>query len=340
MANRIISLIIFLWIIFGIWYAFFYFFIENKWNLTLNSNVWDYKVEVYTDKLKTTFSSQCKNTKCELIDLAPFDYTLTIKKDWYKDFSTNIKVISKNTIELDVELEKQISIKKLPEIKKEINNEEKLEKFRELSFLQKSYKYFDVESLGVFYFIDNKDNTLTLYKKNSNPDDTKLFSINIKNDTELFLDKVYQTENEIIISYWDDKYIFNLDLWKETKIFFPQNINYVKKSQLSYFFINDKWTFIYDINTWKTEYFYMFRDFLVYDENNYFWIIYKDEVQKLDIYNLTDYKDTNLIIKYNFKNKNIKVLESVSQNITKIVNENNKIYFYDENQKYLVNNID
>jgi hypothetical protein len=36
---------------------------------------------MYSEKLRTSFSSYCKNKKCELIDLAPFDYELTLEKE-------------------------------------------------------------------------------------------------------------------------------------------------------------------------------------------------------------------------------------------------------------------
>lgn len=341
MSNRLISLLIFLFIIFWLWYSYYYFFIENKWNLTLNWNISNYKVELYAEKLWASFTSECKNNKCELIDLAPFNYELTIKKDGYKNYVENIKITSKDTLELEFYLEKQISINKMPQrIVKNETDSEKVSRFRELSFLQKAFKYFEIEDLWIFYFIDNKNNTLSLFYRKWDID-TKIFTFNEIADDKLYLDKIYQTEDEIYVIYSDDIYIFNLNTGKEKKIFFPQDLSYIKKNLNEYSLINDKWTFVYNINSEKVDYFYMFKDFIIYDKENYLWIIYNNEAEKLKNYNLPYIENNNYIIKYNYNTKQVKVLEKTSYNIKKIVNQSDKIYFYDDkDNKYLVNNID
>ena len=92
MYNKLISLLILIVIFWGMYGFYYYFFVMNKGNLTIDGNIWWYTISLYTEKLKTSFSSECKNKKCELIDIAPFDYTLTVKKDWYKDYSLEIKI--------------------------------------------------------------------------------------------------------------------------------------------------------------------------------------------------------------------------------------------------------
>lgn len=297
-------------------------------------------VEMYSTKFKTVFKTNCINSKCELIDLPPFEYILTIKKDWYKNYSENIIIYPRKTINKIVFLEKQLFLTKKENSWELIENQDQISKFRDISFLQKTYKYFDIETMWFFYFIDNKNNTLTLYKKEISWNDTKLFTINKENDNKLFLDKVYQTDDEIVIDYWNYKYIINIYNWKEQKIYFPQKINYIKKDNKNYLIVNDKWTFIYNYENWKIEYFYVFKDFIQLDKNNYLWIIYNYEKEKINNYNLKSIKWENLIIKYNFDTKNIKVLETTPKDISKIVKENNLIYFYEKNEKYIINNIE
>lgn len=345
MHNKLISLFILIAIFWWIYYFFYYFFILNKWGLTITSNVSDYQVSMYTDKLKTSFSTECKKKKCELIDLAPFEYEISIKKEGYKEYKKTLTIEKKSTLPLEIYLEKQISIKQIiptseNSLQSDLPKSQQLEKFREISFLQKSYKFIELDTLGHFYFLVNEDGTLSLFNKKDSID-TKLYSFNKIERAKLDIQKVYQSNNLILITYWDEKNIYNLESGTIQKIFFPQTVNYVKKYWNTFSFVNDKWTFIYDSKSNKIEYFYTFKDFINYDENNYFWVIYKDEIEKKNNYNLQEYKDTNLIVKYNFNTKNIKVLETTSQNIYKIVKENDTIYFYDISwEKYLVNNIE
>lgn len=325
-------------IFWGMYAFYYYFFVINKGNLTIDGNIWWYSVSLYSEKLKTSFSSECKNQKCELIDIAPFDYTITIKKDGYKDYSQDIKIEKKQTLTLTIDLEKQLKMTPIEE-KKQTESKDKLEKFREISSLQKSYKFLNLDELGYFYFVENADKTLTLFNKRDT-DEVKIYSWKTINKDEIDIQKIYQTKQSVVIIYGDEKYIYHLTSGNIIKIFFPQDVSYVKAFWNNYQIVNEKGSFIYNTETKKVEYFYTFKDFITYDQENYFWIIYKDEEEKKKNYNLESYQD-NLIVKYNFKTKKAKVLESISENIVKIINENGDIYFYNDlGNKFLVNNID
>lgn len=342
MYNKLISFVILSLIIWGVFFFFYYFFVLNKWNITLISNVGDYTVEMYTDRLKATLATQCQNKKCELIDLAPFDYQLTIKKEWYKDFQTFVKVETNDTIDLEVSLEKQLKMVKQEEKQTPLNDdkEKQIEKFRTISFLQKTYQYFDIKDFWYFYFEKNTDNTLSFFYK-TNIEDKKIYTLNFISDEEkIFLDQVYAWNNEIYFSYGEYIYIFDIVSWNMQKIFFPQKISYLKKDGNIYHFVNEKWTFLYDNSSQKTQYFYLFKDFITFDNTTYFWIIFQDEEEKKKNYNLSEYKNVHLIVKYDFSTKEIKVLETTTKNISKIIKSEKDIFFYDTLwEKYKVENI-
>lgn len=328
-------LIVFFWGIYGLYY---YFFVLNKWNLTLHANVDNYKVEMYAEEIKTSFSSDCKQKTCELIELAPFSYTVTISKEWYKPYTQDITVKTKQTLEMDFTLEKQLQVTKIMSNVSE-SSQEKLDKFREINQLQKSYKFFNLKNLGYFYFTDNNDNTLSLLHK-TDEKENKIYSFAKVWKNKIDISEVFQTENEVGIMYDTSVYIYQIDSGNIIEIFFPQELSYIKKTLTWYQLINKKWSFLYDINSKQVEYFYTFKDFIDYDADHYFGIIFKDEKEKKQNYNLAN-DDDNLIVKYNFKTKNIKVLETISENISKIVQENGQIYFYNESgDKFLVNNIE
>lgn len=333
------SLLILVLTFWAFYLFYYYFFVLNKWTLTLNWNVWEYTVQMYNDKLKTSFETYCINQKCELIDLAPFDYKITISKNWYKNFIKDIKILKKTNILIDFSLEKQLELKQINKEEDLQKENSQLDKFREIAELQKKYKYINIDDLGYFYFEDNGDDTITLYNKIN--DDIKNLYTFTKIDRNLIdIQKLYQTNKSIFISYWDEKYFYNLNDNTILKVFFPQNVNYVKVDANIYSFVNEKWTFLYDLNTQKIEYFYLFKDFINYNSENYLWIIFDNESEKKKNHNLEN-RSWNLIVKYNFKTKAIKILETTQLNISKILFEENKIYFYDDlGNKYLIDNIE
>lgn len=336
MLNKLISLLILIftfWVIYGFYY---YFFVLNKWKLILNWNTSNYIASLYSEKFKINFTTTCKNEKCELIDLAPFDYTLTISKEWFKEIKKDIKILSKQSINFDFKLEKQLIIKKEKTLNEDSQNQ--LKKFREIASLQqKSYKSFNLDDLGYFYFIDNWDNTITLFRKKTEEKNLYTFKKIPLQNVEVF--KVYDDESFVFISLWEEKYIYDFKDDSIEKIFFPQDINYIKKSGNFFHLINEKWTFLYDSETKNIEYFYLFKDFIPFDEEHYLWVIFDDETEKKKNYNLEN-QEWNLIIKYNFKTKTIQVLQKIESNIQKITKEESKIYFYDEfDEKYLIDNI-
>lgn len=339
MSNRLVSLLILVLTFWALYLFYYYFFVLNKWTLTLNWNVWEYTVQMYNDKLKTSFETYCINQKCELIDLAPFDYKITISKNWYKNFIKDIKILKKTNILIDFSLEKQLELKQINKEEDLQKENSQLDKFREIAELQKKYKYINIDDLGYFYFEDNGDDTITLYNK-INDDIKNLYTFTKIERNLIDIQKLYQTNKSIFISYWDEKYFYNLDDNNILKVFFPQNINYVKVDENIYSFVNEKWTFLYDLNTQKIEYFYLFKDFINYDSENYLWIIFDNEAEKKKNHNLEN-RSWNLIVKYNFKTKAIKILETTQLNISKILFEENKIYFYDDlGNKYLIDNIE
>lgn len=340
MVNRLISLAILICIFWGIYGFYYYFFVINKWELTLISNVENYKVVLYNKNLMVPFSTECESKKCELIDIAPFEYEMTITKEGYKDIQKNIRVLARQKSEEAFILQKQLYVE--PVIQKEEKqweSETQIQHIREIAELQKTYKFFQIPNLWYFYFQQNDDKTLTLFHKNGE-EIKKLYSFSQIERAKINITQIFQTSNMISIQYADDVYLYNLSKNTIEKVYFPQGIDYIKKSKNEYHFVNQKWTFLYDSNTKKIEYFYIFKDFIYYDNEHYLWVIFSSETEKKRNYNLS-LLEGNLIVKYNFKTKNIKVLETTPIAVSQIILEKQKVYFYDaEGNKYAVSNIE
>lgn len=338
MKNKLTALLLLIIWIASIYWMYYYFFILNKWDLLINSNIKNYSVSLYNKKLKIKFNHDCLEKICKITDIASFDYEIEISKTWYKSINKNIKVEKNTELKLNFNLEKDLVILKVNETKKD-EKTSKIDELREINLLKKNYAFFNLDNLWYFYFVDNLDDTINLFWQKDKKD-TFIYSFNKVLKKEINLIPIDMSENELLISIWDEKYIFNLNSFIINKTFFPQKVIYAKFMLNNYYFITKNWSYLYDLSKNDISYFYLFKDFLVYDNENYLWIIYDNETKKKKNYNLQNFS-WNLIVKYNYKTKKIKVLKDTSIIIEKLVFENDKIYIYNSSwDKYLVYNIE
>jgi len=146
MSNRLLALFMVVALFGGLIGAYYYFFVLNKGDLSIHVNVDEYAVEMYNHTLKTTSSTFCEHSTCEIIDLAPFVYTLTIKKDGYKDISQNVTILARDLVEVTVTLEKQLQvILQEPEEKFVLNREPTEREETEAQIKTDAYKVFEIE---------------------------------------------------------------------------------------------------------------------------------------------------------------------------------------------------
>lgn len=340
LSTKLFSVFFLLSLVFWGYGFYYYFFVVSKGNITLQTNIDNYTVSLYNSKLKTNFSTVCQNKLCELIDIAPFSYELTIRKEGFKEYKTNILLTKNDTLVLEAFLEKQLLLEKqTPQIKEEVlSTQEQIDKIREITLLQKNYKYIDIPQVWFFYFTQKADGNLDLFQK-IDTENRYLLSLPKKEKKDLNILKVFQSNDLIAIIHGEDVYVYDLIRFTMEKIFFPQKIHYIKQEGTFFHFINEKWTFLYDTKNKKIEYFYFFRDFLYFDEEHYLWVIFQDEKEKKRNFWLSE-SSGNLIVKYNFRTKDIQILETTSLSLSKIVKERGQIYFYDQSEnKYLVKNI-
>ncbi len=334
MSNRVLGLLIILWFIL-LWVLFFlYFFVYYTGQIVINTNVENYKVELYNKKLLKTDVINCENNKCILGEISPFEYSIKISKTDYIDYLEEFEIWRNEILEIDVELEKKISLEKISEVQieewSEINREEKMNFLREKSNV---YKSFDFWASWIYYFkIEN--NNLVLYKNLE-----KLFVWEITSEEDINIMQIYGDDNSILIILWEKKYLYSIISKIETPVLLNIDIKYVKKanSKSIFHFVTEKWSFIFNRNTWELEYFSYFDDF-VYYQDLYIWIINKSDERRLKNLWLEKQKD-NLIIKYNPQTKEKKVLYSTDLEIKKIYKQSEDIIFVSsDNNSYKLEN--
>ncbi len=327
MWNKLASLFILGLLIGALWFWYYYFFVLNKWSLILEGNIWEYRVELFNQELKTTFATECQDARCELIDLAPFQYQMRIIKEDYEWITQNIQIEKKTQKVISFELKKEILI--IPTASSSINSQQRIAQIQQNNFLKQQYKFFDLWEKWFFYIEKNPDETLTLIDLNTKtswysfeqipPKDISLFEVAWDESVVLSIEKKY-----VLIDYFSG----NVEVLE-----FAQDLNYVKKDGNIFSFVNEKWVFLYDITKKTFQYFYLFKDFIYLDENHYVGIVFSDESQKKQNLNLQDISG-NILLKYNHKTQQKEVIHTTQMNISKILHLKWEVFLVDTSNNF------
>lgn len=287
MKNRLYG---FLMLILAIWFfywMYYYFQVLNKWNIIINSNIWNYKVLLHSKTLKITFSTNCENKKCELLDISPIEYDMTIVKDWYDDYFLNFKLANKESKKIDINLKKTIYLEKIEE---NISNDNNFWLF---------YKYFLIDE-KLFFVKEDENNILNLFLK-SDWKITKLYTFLKTDKKNIFIDKVYGSVNYFYIKYDDKDYIYDLQNFKIDDFKRDYDIKYVKKQENNFIFILNKGVFYTDLNLENIVNISLFDDFVILNENEFLFYVNWDDVNLKKKYNITS--NQAVLLTYNTKSK-------------------------------------
>ncbi len=151
------------------------------------------------------------------------------------------------------------------------------------------------------------------------------------------INKIKNNNNKIIEFSWA-KFNYNEIYWNKDFVYFKQNnklyfynllnnnsfniefktdINYIKDIEKNKLLIvTNLWSFTFNLLNKKIEYFSLFSDFILLD-NNYIWIINSgDLIRKKNFW--YEWVWWDLLISYNIINKKSYILKNISQNIKKI----------------------
>ncbi len=249
----------------------------------------------------------------------------------------------KNTKE-KVEIEKT-NIKKITfekqkkDEKKELTNRQKIEKLKRNLRWEKAEAIFDNYEIilkknkkKVFVFLKNNKTKKLLEILNF-----KNYNENKKQQVDVFFDKIYSKNKQIYIFFNKNLYFYNIENKNLQKINFEISPKYIKKiTNKKYVIVTEKGSFIYDFENKTIEYFYLFKDFIIY-KNNYIWIIYNSEKNKKKNIWLEKY-NSDILVEYNLKTKEKKVILENIKEFERIILNNRKIYIFSNWEKYVLKN--
>ncbi len=326
--NRLLALIIFL-----ILFFIFIFFINKNYisensNLIIKSNTDNYNILLEKKILKISLVKRlCKEKICKINNIIPWKYKIIINKKWYKEIIKNIEISKNKNYQIKINLEKKIILEK-----SKVNNKIILTRKEKIKILKAKIKNEQILKIDEKNFLKEKsiNKKIFIYINNN---EIINFEKNDKNN--IFFDKIFQNKNEIYIFSGEKIYIFNLITKNLIDFNFKIEPKYIKKFWENYVVITKKWSFIYNPIKNKLDYFYLFKDFVIY-KNNLIWIIYSDEFSKKNNLWLNNIKE-NIIMDYNQKTLTKKILLKTSKNIEKIFVKNKKIYIIADNTSFELN---
>jgi len=362
MSNKLLWILIILIFILSLFAFILYAFIYNNAKIIINSNVSNYNVSIYNKKTLKKYNFECVEKKCELNDILPFDYKLTVTKKQYNDYIKEISVSRNKKININIYLEKKVILEeiskkssKFPPNKEDNKNIEKQDKlsiegFNPLKNSEETNKKLtNKEKIQALISKKNKlKNSLNKVEEKIKLEQTKnskykfLEKIHLFKNTDYSKIKVLETSwniNIFFIEKENKKYIYNKTTWNLYNIDLNIPTIYLKHNSNSEIdLVTEKWIFTYSIISRKLEYFTIFRDYINY-KWNYIWVVKSDDKTRKNNFWFENEKQ-NLIILYNRKNFTKKIIYKTEINIDKILLENNEIIIISNEKKFKLSNFD
>jgi hypothetical protein len=204
------------------------------------------------------------------------------------------------------------------------------------------FSYFYLEGLGSFYFKENSLDWLDLFYENktNNSELKKIWSFDRIEASKIKMDRVYGSKF-FYLHLWEDKYLYDLDGLNYKKIDLNLEVLYIKNGLWKVFLIKThKWTFVYDYQSEKIDYFSMFDDVVFY-KNWYLAVIKKDDKIRINNFSLDDKNSKDKIIFWNTQNKQKKLLLETEIDIDKLIYIDDKVIFLDKTwEEFSLNVID
>lgn len=314
MSNRLLALLILIILLWGVVWIYFYFFVIYGSNVILNGNVTGYSVNFSTEKLSNPIAYTCEVNPCRLQNIAPFDYTITISKEWYDVYRFNQKIQKSGEQTIDFSLVEKIDLAQLEEI--EVSEAETILDKRERLKYNKYFLSYDFWENGIFY-MEQYLWKLFLYRDRGESQ-ILIYSFPLVSPDKIHIWEIYGTRYFTI--YIDGKnYLFhNLDQ-SFRQLDLNVKIEYGKpwKNNYELIFATNSWAYTHNLKTKKSQYYNLFSDYLYDGDNTIIGIIQETEKNKLKNIGYAS-QEGNYVFSYDIATKTYKKLYTTVDDIQQI----------------------
>ena len=329
LSNRSLGLLIIFWFIASGYLFYSYFFVYNLVSLKIESNVVDYKINLNNLELHNSLNYDCKDENCEIDEIPPFEYKIEFLKEWYDTVSQKIDL--KTTLEISVNLEKTIILEKIErtstwEVVLEVEEIVETKKTREeiIALVKRQKENYAIINTSTFweFFIKKQGSDINIFYKEKN-----LWTFPLVAKEDIKIEEIYGNKEYIYLNLGQNKYLINLNFYKIFNLDLALDVLYIKQSSndKELQIITDKWTFLYNFKLGELTYFSKFYDF-VYIDSVYIAVIKADDIIRKQ--NMWYAKNSwNLIISFNSKTKEKRLLKEVDFAIDKILIKDAEVIF-------------
>jgi len=141
-------------------------------------------------------------------------------------------------------------------------------------------------------------------------------------------ESIVWTQGEIFISAENMSFIYDSIWGNLTELPYRIPVIYIKAwtTRWSYQVVTEVGTFLYSRQSGESIFQYLFFDYVALSEEQVIWVIRPDEIEKRQNFSLPESRET-LIVLYNSRTRERRVLLSNPQSVTRIFSEEGEVYF-------------
>lgn len=298
---------------------YLYFFVYYTATVVIDANVGGYKVDFFAPSTAQKRSVDCPEPRCEIAEVSPFEYNITFSKPEYKNSALSVKIEPRKKQEFVIELEKQAKLEALiQEAQIQETSKQKIQRLREDNLYLASFK-LDENRKATF----SQKGERMVFELRGTGSVQKIADFARTWGEAIHAEYISDTQ-KVFLKISQTAYIFDSDVWVLHSLPFEIEVRYIKPTKkLSQFLVvTEKWTFLYDTATKKSEFQYVFRDFVFWQQAQ-IGVIYDDETQKKENFNLT--QKGNIVIYYTQAERDRKVLLVTDLDIDRIEIQGEKV---------------
>jgi hypothetical protein len=301
--------------------------------LVINSNVEEYSVTLFSKSTAQKSYFECPERSCELRDISPFHYNISLIKNGYETQNLQIEIGPRSNQELVIYFEKKVEIRALEPENIDESLQEKIARLRESG---NYYSILDVQQGKRLLFQENWDLLTWVYQLGERNISLGEFPKTIADEIRV---ETIAGSDDIFFALGSQQYVFFVSNLELKKIEFWSDVKYIKPTPHAgkYILVTQQGSFLYDIRTSRAEFQYVFKDF-VYYEDFLIGMIFADEDQKRRNFNIE--QSGNLIMRYSSQTKERKILYSTRDTIEKIETVWGDIILMIDGKKYSLENFD
>lgn len=333
MSRKLYALFILVWAVWSLVLVYLYFFVYYTSTLIIESNVPEYKVELFSKSTAQKWEYDCPEMKCQIDKIAPFEYNVTVYKDEYEPQFFTLKVKARRKESLFIELDKKADLVHLEKIEVSETAKEKIERLREQNLY---YASFSLSNDAKIIFKESADTRITLnYESWDTSREIQSFE---KVPSESIHVSSIGDSWDIFLKIGGKQYIYKVEVGSIKLLPYAIEILYIKPwlSGGKYVIVTENGSFLYDIVSGEGEFYYLFKDFVYLSDNEVIGIIENSEKQKKKNFGIEE--KGNVIVKYNIENKERKIILQNTPKIDTIIWKGESIVFSSGDSEYeLVN---